>query len=281
MTAFVDHALSARLEAVEAAQLEGIVREVAARLPERGAAVAAIAGGRAAFVGAGVQVSRAVGLGLHGPVEAGDVEALEDFYRSRGSDARVLVSPFADESLFERLGERGFRLVELATILVRRIDPGERLAKVAEPLAVSVVEREGAAAWVRTSLAGFAPPGQAPALDRAPVFEAAFHDPASDYLTATLSGVVAGSGALYRHGGAAHFFADSTLSPARGRGVHGALIAARLAIARDRGCDLAFAGTEAGSASQRNFERWGFAPVYSQALLVKPFEGERTAGPWA
>jgi GNAT superfamily N-acetyltransferase len=71
----------------------------------------------------------------------------------------------------------------------------------------------------------------------------------------------------------AAWLAASTLPALRGRGVQGALIAARLAAARDAGCDLAFAGTAPGSASQRNFERCGFAPVYSQALLVKRFEG--------
>src|SRR5262249_53595672 len=126
MTVCVNHALAARIEAMEAAQVEALARAAAERIPGCGAVVATIAGGRAAFVAPGLSVSRAAGLGMSGPVQAADVDALEAFYRSRGSDARILVSPFADASLFELLGGRGFRLQTLDTILVRRIDKAER-----------------------------------------------------------------------------------------------------------------------------------------------------------
>ena len=270
MTVFVNHALAARIEAAQAAQLAMLVQTVSARMPDRGLAAASIAGGTAAFVLPHISLSRAAGLGMRGVVRAADADALETFYRSRDTEARVLVSPFADTSLFERLGERGFALADFDTVLIRRIDRAE-----AFPLPPGVAVRraalEDAAAWVHTSLAGFAPPGQAPGFDRAPILEAAFHDPTAIHLTGTVGGHVAGGGALHLHGTTAHFFAASTLPAFRGRGVQGALIAARLAAARDAGCDLAFAVTSAGSASQRNFERAGFAPAYSQALLMKRF----------
>lgn len=269
MTTFVDHALASRIEAVEAAELEVLARIVAERLPEIGASVASIAGGSAVFVAPGLNISRAVGMGMHGPVTAEEVEALEDFYRSRGADARVGVSPFADPSLFERLGERGFRLVDLDTVLVHRVhgDP------VPPPPGVAVHRAAiaDAAAWVRTSLTGFAPPGEAPSLDRAPIFEAAFHNPAVEYFTATVDGAVAGGGAFLVRGTTGYFFAASTIPAFRGRGAQGALIAARLVRARETGCDLSYTMTAAGSGSQRNFERAGFASAYSQALLVKRF----------
>jgi GNAT superfamily N-acetyltransferase len=159
----------------------------------------------------------------------------------------------------------------LDTILVRSVDKAERFPDLPPGLAVHRAAPEDAAAWVHTSLAGFAPPGSDPSFDRAPFFEAGFHGQFAVYFTATVAGTVAGGAALGIHGGAAHFFADSTLPAFRGRGVQGALIAARLSHAREVGCDLACAATAAGSASQRNFERAGFAPAYSQALLIKPF----------
>ncbi len=66
---------------------------------------------------------------MNGPVSAEDVEALIRFYRDRGTEARILVSPYADPSLFEQLGERGFRLVDLDTVLVRRVDPARLLSR--------------------------------------------------------------------------------------------------------------------------------------------------------
>jgi GNAT superfamily N-acetyltransferase len=279
VTVFVDHTLAARLEASSVALARGFVAAAAARFPERGAGVVAIAGGVAAFVAPGLPPSRAAGLGMSGPVTGADVDALVDFYRGRDAAARIFVSPFADASLFARLAERGFGLVSLDTVLVRRLDPSERFAGEAgaPPLPAGVAVRPAspadAAAWVRTSLEGFAGPGQPAALDRAPIFEAAFDDPASVYFAGTVAGSAAGGGALHLHGPTAYLFAASTVPAFRGRGVQGAIIAARLARARDAGCDLAFSSTAAGSASQRNFERAGFTPACSQALLAKPLAG--------
>ncbi|WP_437923804.1 GNAT family N-acetyltransferase [Sorangium sp. So ce291] len=281
----VDHATSARIEAAEAAQIEVLARTVAERLPARRAvAIAAIAGGRAAFLAPHISASRAAGLGMSGPVEARDVEALEDFYASRGTEARVLVSPFAHPSLLARLGERGFRLSSLDTVLVRSLDRGPTAEAPApqpgEARAMEPVERAGvvvrraapeeAAAWVSASLSAFAAPGET-SPERAAIFEAGFGSPGAAYFFASTAGVIAGTGALYVHERTALLFAGSTHGAHRGQGVQRALIDARLAHARDAGCDLAFSVAQAGSTSQRNLERAGLVPAYSQALLVKSF----------
>ncbi|WP_437967460.1 GNAT family N-acetyltransferase [Sorangium sp. So ce260] len=272
---FVDHALSARIEAAEAAKVEALAREIAARLPARRAAVAVIAGGRAAFVVPHMRLSRAAGLGMSGPVEARDVEALEDFYASRGTAARILVSPFAHPSLLARLGERGFRLDSLDTVLVRHLAPAAEV-HAPEPaarggLVVRRAAREEASAWIAASIAVFATPGE-PLSDRVDIFEAGFHDPGAAYFFASSAdGAVAGVGAVYVHEGVALLFAGGTLEAHRGRGVQRAVIDARLAYARDAGCDLAYSVAGPGSTSQRNLERAGLVAVYSQAVLIKPF----------
>lgn len=275
---FVDQALSARLEALEAAQLADLVLAVSARVPALGAASLAVAGGVAAFIAPGISVSRAAGLGMSGPVEDADVAALVDFYRARGTPARVLASPFAHESLLARLDEHGFRLAALDTMLVLRFDPGESLP--APGVTVRAAEPGEAATWVRTSLAGFGVslPLSPKETTRAAAFEAAFaasfEGSGVTYYTGSRGGEPAGGGALLVHGRTGYLFAASTLEAHRGRGVQAALIRARVAAARDAGCDLVFTGTAPGSASQRNFERLGFAPVYSQAVLVRSFAGE-------
>jgi GNAT superfamily N-acetyltransferase len=208
---------------------------------------------------------------MSGPVSGEDVEAVEAFYALRGTDARVLVSPYADPSLFEHLGDRGFRLVELDTVLVRRMKLADREVPRREGVVVRRASLADAAAWVRTSLIGFAPPGSDPDLSRAPLFEAGFDDPANTFLTGVVDGVAAGGAALRVEGSTGYFFAASTVPAFRGRGVQGALIAARVALAAEAGCDFVYTVTSAGTGSQRNFERAGFGPVYSQALLVKRY----------
>jgi len=295
---FVDHALSARLEAAEVAQVEAMARAVAERQPERGVALLSIAGGCASFVGPNISVSRAVGLGMSGPVTPADLDALENFYRSRNSEARLYVSPFARPSLFEGLGERGFRVRDLMTTLARPLsgaepfaepagarsergagemgsrearEAGERAVREAGEMKVRRAGLEEAATWADALLRGFSSADEPPHRDHVAVFEAAFHDPSALYFFATIGGAIAGTAGMRIHGGLAHFYGASTQPAARGRGVQAALIDHRLEIARARGCDFAFTVTEAGTTSQRNFERRGFRTVYSRARMTKRF----------
>jgi GNAT superfamily N-acetyltransferase len=64
-------------------------------------------------------------------------------------------------------------------------------------------------------------------------------------------------------------YGDSTLVRSRGRGLHSALIASRLAHARDLGCDLAMASVLPGSTSHRNYERAGFQLVYMRVNVAR------------
>jgi GNAT superfamily N-acetyltransferase len=272
---FADHALAARLEAAEAAQLAAMVQVISERLPARRAAALSVAGGTAAFFAPHMSISRAAGLGMRGPVEAADLEALEDFYRARGTEARIFVSPFAHPSLLERLGERRFGLVDLDTVLVRGLDPGSPAESPPAPAGDAVVRAAGpedAAEWVRTSLQAFSGSAEPAPRDRAEIFEAAFHVPRVAYFFARVGGAIAGTAAVSVHDSTGYLFAASTLDAYQRRGAQSALIAARLAFARADGCDLAFAAATAGSVSQRNLERHGFRPVCSRALLIKRFD---------
>ena len=79
-------------------------------------------------------------------------------------------------------------------------------------------------------------------------------------------------------GGAAAFYIDgvvglagtATLPSHRGRGVQHALVARMLRDAVGR-ADLAVATVEPGSQSQRTFERFSFAVIYTRAILVRAF----------
>jgi GNAT superfamily N-acetyltransferase len=88
------------------------------------------------------------------------------------------------------------------------------------------------------------------------------------WLAVAGTGEPAGGGALALHDGLATLFADSTIPLFRRRGLHYELIAARLNEAMARGCHLATAGTQPGSASQRNYERLGFEVVYTKVTLT-------------
>lgn len=267
---FVDNALSQRLEAAEVAMHRGLVQSLLAAQPESGAEWLPVAGGCAAYLGGNISPSRAVGLGMEGPVSLAEVEAMEDFYRAREMPARILVSPFADPTLLEHLASRGFQLVELDSMLVRSLPPGETFPALPEGVAVERAAAKDASRWVQVSLEGMLETSEPPA-NIVQLFAATFHNPSCVYFFAHMAGKESATAALDMQSGLAYFFATSTLASARRRGLQGALIAARLAFAQAAGCDLCFSRTAAGSSSQRNLEKWGFRSVYSRASLIKRF----------
>ena len=85
---------------------------------------------------------------------------------------------------------------------------------------------------------------------------------------AWLNGQPVGGGALEIHAGVAALLAAETLPAFRKRGIHTALMYARLAAAADAGCDLAMVHTRPGAASQRNVLRAGFQLVYTVDTMV-------------
>lgn len=267
---FADHALSARIEGTDAFFLSQCYEAVRERLPDRVSACVEIGGGIAPFVGLRISLSRSVGLGMCGPVSEADLDALEGFYRRHGSDVDLGLSPYADPSLFASLGVRGFHLVELDTVLARRVDAATPDASTGN-ITVRRATPDEAAAWVDASLAGFSGTDANVPGEMSASFEAVFHVAGSHAFFALIDGVVAGTAGVYIRAKTANFFAASTLPHSRLRGVQTALLQARLQIAREAGCDLAFTRTLPGGPSQRNAERQGFHPVYSRARMIKPF----------
>ncbi|MFN3323888.1 MAG: hypothetical protein ACK5AZ_10365 [Bryobacteraceae bacterium] len=82
-----------------------------------------------------------------------------------------------------------------------------------------------------------------------------------------IDGAPAGAAGVSVYGGLASFLADSTLPPWRGRGVHRALIRARLRFAAARGYDLAAGSVQPGSISERNYPVAGFRPAYTKLIF--------------
>ena len=256
--AFADLALARRLESAEAANAR------ACAPPHPGAASLEIAGGCAIFAGAESPLTQAVGIGLAGPVGEAQLAGIEAFFRSRGARVSIDLCPLADPGLVEALGARGYRVMDFNNVLVKRL-AGTQI--VIAPRVRRAAPDE-ADLWAHTVGRGFF---EQPDLtsEEMDVGRAIFAmDGALCYLAVSPAGEPAGGGALAVHDGLAALFADSTLCGFRRQGLQRELIAARLNEAVALGCDMAMASTEAGSASQRNYERMGFQVVYTKVTLV-------------
>ena len=215
-------------------------------------------------MGADSPLTQAVGLGLNGTVSEGEVDSLEDFFRSRTAKISIDFCPLADHGLLEILSRRGYQATEFNNVLVRRI--------ASAPIVLAPRVRRALAGeddiWSHTVGRGFFDQGDLTTAEM-DVGRAIFAmQGAMCYLAVAETGEPAGGGALAVRNGLATLFADSTIAAFRRQGFHRELIAARLNEAIAQGCDSAMASTLPGSTSQRNFERLGFEVAYTKVTLV-------------
>src|SRR5262245_59258057 len=139
---FADRDLARRLERTEARSNIGFIEARARAFPDVGARWIEVAGASAMFDGAGSPVTQTFGLGMFRPVTAADIDAIEDFFQSRGADVFHEVCPFADPSLFAHFKERGYAPVEFSNVLYRPISPDLRLeASINERVTVRLMEK--------------------------------------------------------------------------------------------------------------------------------------------
>jgi GNAT superfamily N-acetyltransferase len=265
---FADLALARRLEAAEAQKYLDYAATRGSRRPEMTPAWEPIAGGYAVYAGDGNPYSRAIGLGLYGPVAEADLARMEAFYADRNLAPELSLCPLADESLVDALGARGYRIRMFMHTWVRELtDDGRRTT---DGVVVRPIERGEADLWVRTAWHGFAGDDVAPPDDLViSPYPTMAH--ATCWLAwldgERLGDEPAGAGSLAIHNGVAELFGTSTRPSCRGRGVQAALIHARMAAAAAAGCDLIAVHTDPGSASQRNVERAGFRLAYTKVTL--------------
>jgi GNAT superfamily N-acetyltransferase len=253
---FADAPLARRLESAEAANARGCAGSETLVLE--------VGGGCGVFAGADSPLTQVVGLGLDGPVSAADLDALETFLRSRGAPVSIDVCPLADARLIEELARRGYHPTEFSNVLVKRL--------AGAPIVLTPRVRRAVAGeddlWSHAVGRGFFEQNELTDAEM-DVGRHVFAMPgALCYLAVAESCDQAGGGAMSVRDGLATLFADATVARYRRQGLHAELIAARVNEAIARGCDLASATTQPGSASQRNYERMGFEVAYTKVTVV-------------
>lgn len=265
---FLTPADARRMEAAEEHGALSFARALHEQNPDCGAAWEPVGGGHMVFVAKGSPVGRAHGLGFAGKVKDEDIEKVEQFYFQRGAPAQVDVSAYADPSLMEVLGSRGFRILEFNQTLARWIGPDERFGAEAGGVQIRPVRPEEAGSWSGVLAQIFFG-------DQAADFQGLFTPWAaagSPMCLAAFDGgqIVAGAGGLIvpEHKMAA-FFGAGTLPQYRNRGIQSAFMQERLRIAQEAGCDLAITLTMPGTVSQRNVERAGFRIAYTKVVVIK------------
>jgi GNAT superfamily N-acetyltransferase len=262
---FSDHALARRLERAEAASNASFVEAHARLRPEAGAEWIEVAGAYAMFDGAHSPCTQTFGLGMFQLPSDEDLAAIEKFFAARGAPVFHEVSPLADKGLMPMLNERGYRPLELSTVMFLPLE--ERAERKIPNEAVKVRtltnDDEDRELFVRTFAAGWSEYAEYGEFMLEMARISAMTTGNTPFI-AELDGQAVACGSLSIRDGVALFAGASTVPAFRRRGAQQALLEARFRYAREVGCDLALMAADPGSGSQRNAERQGFRIAYTR-----------------
>lgn len=256
--------LSRRLERTEARGCAECVEARAAAAPECGSRWIEVGGAMAMYDGADSPMTQTFGLGIHQPIAAEELDAIEKFYFDLGAPVHHEVSPLADPSTFALLNERNYRPIEFTSVLYRSLAGAITLVgRSNERVSVRMVRADERELWVQTAAEGWSELTEMAGMILDLLRIVATREGALSFL-AELDGRPIAAGGLMLCDGVALLAGASTIPSARRQGAQLALLDARLRHAAAAGCDLAMMGAAPGSSSQRNAERQGFRIAYTR-----------------
>lgn len=261
----------ARIEHVEIAAVADLFAAAPPAVADVLGVAAATIGGAFCSSTTGLASSRELnhvhGLGIDGAaVTDAALDAIAAWYAERDGAHVVGIVPGADPGLEPALTSRGFVPTRAWSKFVHE----EHLTEPAPPTDLRI-DDAAPAEFGAVVVGGFGFPDE-----MAPWIAALPGRPGWTCLVARdLDGTALGAGALFIGDGAAWLGLGATLPAGRGRGAQRALLARRIACARDHGCDLVT--TETGTAvpgspqqSHRNIGRAGFRVAYERRHLASP-----------
>ncbi len=219
----------------------------------------AVGGGFAHFRGTGHPLNQA--LGLIDPISEAQLAEVEGFL---GSPTVLELSPAADPELWPLLARRGYRLHMFQQLWTRTLE-GD--FPEGDPRQVRPAQVAEADTFNRLVAAGFMGQDDWQAAD--PSWGTPLGLPDAWGFLVFEEGEPAGGGMLGIADGIAILSGDGVLPRFRGRGLQKALIRARLAFAKARGCDVACASTAPSTPSQRAYEACGFRVAYPKVEMAK------------
>lgn len=227
-----------------------------------------LAGGHVVLCGRGLFVNRGLAVGLDRPVTHADLSQLERQSRSIGVMPTLEVSPGADPSVRSLCDQRGYGVVSSTLVLTLELPHVEAEPEV-EGVRAAAVGVGKLPVWQELAAQGWNHLGRHRRRASDAWAEAASRVDGEVFFIArdAQDSRPLGCASLTIRDGLAVLGGMSTLPAERGRGVQSALIRERLAVAAERGCDLATATVAPNGVSERNLIRHGFTVAYENVIL--------------
>jgi len=223
-------------------------------------------GGWAIDFGPGSPLSQVLFAGMESAVSEEEFAGTERAFFARDVATTVSLCPYADPSLVQILGRRGYRITHFEHTMVRELTAAD--GEAAPAAGIRLAERADWKACTDVVCDAFFPGGDAPESLRG-LFEVLFGAEGAAVFLATRDNAVAACAGVTVTGEVSVLAGDGTAAAQRGRGLQSELIRTRCAHAWRQGSRLAMSSTVPGSSSQRNYERQGFHIAYTKALLTK------------
>ena len=259
---FADIALARRLERAEGRACVEFAEARRRLFPESGAEWMECGGACAVFDGVDSPITQTFGLGIFEELTAATLDEMERFFFARGAAANHEVSPLAGVAALRLLCDRGYRPMEISSVMCRPVEP--RPEAELDRIRVRAIAPDEAQLWADVSARGWTHE-HPELLDFLLGFGAiAAARERSLCFLAEYDGTPGAAGALSIDNGVALFAGAATVPELRRRGLQAALLEERMRHAHEQGCDLAMMVAEAGSESQRNAERKGFRIAYTR-----------------
>lgn len=266
---FSDIVLSQKLERTEARANSDFVDTRARLDPASGAAWIEVGGAYAMFDRPESPLTQTFGLGIFEGATDEHLDEIETFFSKRNAPVFHEVSPLVDFSLMELLSGRGYRPIELTSVMYRELDVAIEKRERIPGLATRVIDENEVELWAKTSADAWT----------------AEHKELGDFMfnfgsvsascrgsypyIAELNGQPIATGMLYIYDDVAMLAGASTIVSGRNQGAQTALLEDRLQFAVSKGCSLAIMGAAPGSQSQKNAQKNGFQIAYTRTKWQK------------
>lgn len=258
------------LETAQALQSRSFLLEAIRKRADGSACALRGRWGFAHYFAEGHFLNQALALGLRGPIASSQLDRLETLLGQGGHPVVVELAPTADAELPRLLADRGYCIQSFQHVLAQKLNP--RINHAAPDwdsrVQVRCIEAHEMGLWCQVVHSGFLNQDElGSGEDAASGFSA--EAVGNQFYVASVDGHPAGAAVLGCFNRVGVFSGTSVLPRFRGLGAQRALVAARLAAARQAGCRWACSAVLPSSASQANLERCGFRVVYPKLEMAR------------
>jgi GNAT superfamily N-acetyltransferase len=228
-----------------------------------GGDVLKVGGGIAAFCGDGNVATQAVGVGVGHPITRSDFDAILAHYAGRCKQFEFKLSVIAPLDLREWVVQRALSLPEFEGVLIQDISA---LVPLGVDMDIRLVGPDQAREYAERTSRWFFPDAESPGLVEL-IEKVCVGKSTRSFLVFMDDKPVAGCSFGFQDGVGS--LGGAAVDPDyRGRGIHKAMQAHRMALAKSLGCKIVTQGALAGSISQQNAQKSGFQIAYTRPTFM-------------